>query len=279
MTTPAIRRPLVLEPARGWTGFQLAELWQYRELLYFLTWRDVRVRYKQTLLGVGWAVLQPVLQTCVFLYFFGRLAGFADRSQAVPYVLHVFSGQVLWTLFSQAVTGSSSSLVGSTQLVTKVYFPRLIIPLASVGVALVDLAVVLVPLAGLMAWHGVFPSVGILLAPAALLLTLCAAAGLGCLLAAVTAAYRDVRYVVPFAMQLWFFLSPVVYPDEIVPADLSTWLSLNPLHGLIRGFRAALFPTALQPQELAVSGVVSLLLLAGGAAYFKSVERRFADVL
>lgn len=268
----------VIEPSAGWARIEWGEIWRYRELLYFLTWRDVKIRYKQTALGVAWAVLQPVMSMVIFTLFFGKLAGFEQRT-SVPYHVYVFAGLLPWTFFASAVTNSSGSLVGSSNLITKVYFPRLIIPLSAVCAGLVDLGVSFVILLGLLLFHGILPSGAYLLLPVLLAGVLLTATGVGSFLAALTVAYRDFRYVVPFMMQVWFFITPVIYPLSLLPERWRWVLALNPMYGLIEGFRAAFLAQPLNGAHLGMSLVLSLLLFVGGAAYFRTVERRFADVI
>ncbi len=268
----------VIEPSQGWVRIDWREVWRYRELLYFLTWRDVKIRYKQTALGAAWAVLQPVMYMVVFTLFFGKLAGFEQKTR-LPYHIYVFAGLLPWNFFASAINNSSGSLVGSANLITKVYFPRLIIPLSAVCAGLVDLAVALGVLLLLMAVHGIPPTWLILTTPALLLGMILAATGVGSLLSALTVTYRDFRYVVPFLVQVWFFVTPVIFPVSIVPEAWRWVLSLNPMYGLIEGFRAAFLAQPVEWPYVGLALGVSLLLFLGGAAYFRSVERRFADVI
>jgi lipopolysaccharide transport system permease protein len=266
----------VVRPAPRWTGFGVAELWRYRELLFFLAWRDLKVRYKQTAIGVAWAVLQPLLYMVVFTIFFGRIAHVAHG--AVPYVLITLSGSTLWLFFANAVVQSSSSLVAGASLITKVYFPRLVVVLSPIVAALVDLVLAFVVLLAVAAAYGYYPSARIWAALPFTLVALVAAAGLGAWLAALNVKYRDVRYVVPFALQLGLFVSPVVY----VPVHLAgTWLTLyylNPMAGAIAGFRWAVVGGAL-PWQVALSLVVGPIALLAGVVYFRRSERAFADVV
>ena len=269
---------LVIEPPRGWVGINWAEIWRYRELLYFLTWRDVKVRYKQTVLGAAWAVLQPFMQMVVFSIFFGKMAGMAKQTD-VPYPIFAYSGLLPWTFFANAISNSGNSLVGSSNLITKVYFPRLVIPLASVGAGLLDFAISSGVLLALMAYYGIPITWQLLLVPLFLAGTILAATGVGTLLSALTVAYRDFRYVVPFMVQLWLFVTPVIYPTKMVPPAWRWVLSLNPMAGLIDGFRGAFLGRALEWPTIAISLAVSILVFLGGAAYFRAVERRFADII
>jgi lipopolysaccharide transport system permease protein len=273
---------LVLEPPRGWVHINWGELWRARELLYFLTWKDVKVRYKQTILGVLWALLQPVLTMLVFSVFFGRLAGLGKQTGDIPYPIFVYAGLLPWTFFANAVTGSSASVVGNTNLITKVYFPRLVIPLASVGGGLVDLAVSFTVLIGMMLFYHVPIQLQLAYVPLFLLGVILAATGVGALLAALTVSYRDFRYIVPFMMQIWMFLTPVIYPakmlDQLSPKARLIY-EMNPMSGLISGFRAAFLGQPIEWQPIGISLAASLALFLIGASYFRKVERRFADVI
>jgi lipopolysaccharide transport system permease protein len=268
----------VIERKRGWHLVDLPELWRYRELLAFLVWRDVKVRYKQTVLGVAWAVLQPLATMAVFVGFLGRVA--AAPEGAMPYPLFVFAGLLPWTFFSNAVSAASQSVVGNQNLVTKVYFPRLVIPISAAGASLVDFAVSLGMLAILMFVYRVLPGTGVLAVPFILLLLGTAAVGVGTLLAALTVAYRDFRYVVPFGVQLWMFATPTIYLQaDALGERARALLPLNPAYGLISAFRQALLGQPIDTYALAVSGTVSVALLIVGSHYFRRVERGFADII
>jgi lipopolysaccharide transport system permease protein len=269
----------VIEPPRGWVGINWREIWRYRELLYFLTWRDVKVRYKQTVLGAAWAILQPFMTMVVFSIFFGRLAGLGAKTGGVPYPIYVFAGLLPWTFFANAIAGSGKSLVGSANLITKVYFPRLVIPLAAVGAGLVDLGVSFAVLLALMVYYGTTLSWQLALVPLFLVGTILAAAGVGSLLSALTVAYRDFQYVVPFMVQLWMFVTPVIYPPSIVPVRWRWLLSLNPMSGLIDGFRSSFLARPLDWPSITLSLLVAALLFLAGTAYFRRVEHRFADII
>jgi lipopolysaccharide transport system permease protein len=269
----------VIEPLRGWVGINGSEIWRYRELLYFLTWRDVKIRYKQTVLGAAWAILQPFMTMVVFSIFFGRLAGLGQKTGGVPYPIYVYAGLLPWTFFANSIATGGNCLVGNSNLITKVYFPRLVIPLASVGAGLVDLAVSFLVLVGMMAYYRTVFSWQLLLVPLFLLGTILAATGVGTILSALTVTYRDFRYVIPFAVQLWMFVTPVIYPPTVVPQRWHLLLSLNPMAGLVDGFRAAFLGTAADWQGIGISLAVSTLLFLGGAVYFRSVERSFADTI
>jgi lipopolysaccharide transport system permease protein len=274
----------VIEPSTGFGALRLGELWEYRELLYFLIWRDVKVRYKQTALGAAWAILQPLMGAAVFTLFFGRLAGIP--ADGLPYPLFSYTGLLIWMFFAQGLSQSANSLVGSANLITKVYFPRAIIPLSAVLGGLVDLAVAS-PVLLILMWHyGVWPGVGALVLPGLLLLALITTSGVGLYLSALNVEYRDVRYVVPFLIQLLLFLTPVIYPASKVAPVLARlgapeWVwGLNPMAGVVEGFRWALLraPTHPGPQIVA-SCVTATLLLVTGAIFFRSVERSLADVV
>ena len=273
--------PLVtIEPSGAWSAINLRELWAYRELLYFLTWRDVKVRYKQTLLGVAWVVVQPLAQMLIFTLFFGRLAGLENQTGGVPYPLFAFAGLLPWTFFANATTNSGNSLVGSAHLITKIYFPRLLVPTAAVAAACVDLAIAAVVLAALMVYYGVGLTWGLLLLPVLVALTGLLALGTGLLLSALNVKYRDVRHALPFLMQLWMFASPVIYPTALVPVGWRWLLALNPMTGIIEGFRAALFGNGqIAWGSLGVSAAVTLVLFVFSAFFFRRMEKGFADVI
>jgi lipopolysaccharide transport system permease protein len=276
---------LVIERRSGWRLLDLGELWRFRELLGFFIWRDIKVRYKQTVLGAAWAVLQPLATTVVFTVFLGRLAGVATGEWADKYPLFAFTGLLAWTFLSTAVANASHSVIGSQNLVTKVYFPRAIIPMGALGVCLVDFAIGFTFLAVMMAFYGVAPGWAVILVPVLVLLMVVLALGVGMLLAALTVSYRDFRYVVPFGVQLWMFVTPSIYMDvsntDLGPRGqaLLTLLPLNPAYGLIAAFRQAMLDQPLDVYALAVSGAVSVTLLASGALYFTRVERSFADIV
>ena len=267
----------VLEARSGWIPIGWGELWEYRELLGFLVWRDVKVRYKQTVLGAAWAILQPLMTMVMFTLLFGRWAKMP--SDGIPYPVFAFAALLPWTFFSNAVSSAASSLVGNTHLISKVYFPRLLIAMAPIGTGLVDFAVALGVMLVLLAFYGVGVSWQLAAIPALLLLTLVIAFGVGSLLAALCGTYRDVRYVVPPLLQLWMFASPVIYPVGLIPARLRWLLYLNPLVGAIDGFRSALLGLPFNVPAIATSCVVALVSLSVGFAYFRRVERRVADLI
>ena len=270
----------VIEPRPGWHIVDVRELWRYRELLVFLAWRDVAIRYKQTILGVGWAVLQPLATMLVFSLFLGKMGGLAKEMPKGFYSLFVLVGVLPWTFFSNGISLAGNSVVTNQNLVTKVYFPRLLIPISAVGGCLFDFAISVVLLAGMMVWYQVVPGWQILLAPLVMLLLIAAAVGVGTLLAALIVAQRDFRYILNFAVQLWMFATPAIYLTEFAPGSLSAWLMpLNPVHGLIDAFRHTILGGKIDWYSFGVSGAVSLALLFLGGLYFRKVERGFADII
>ncbi len=276
--SPTYRGVTVIEPSRGWISLQLREVWEYRDLLLFLAWRDVSVRYKQTILGAAWAIIQPFFSMVVFSLFFGRLAGIP--SDGVPYPIFSYAAMLPWTYFATAMSNSSDSLVGSSNLLTKVYFPRLVIPLASVMPAFIDFAIAFVVLLGMMAFYGIAPTWNVVWLPAFLLLALITALGVGLWLSAMNVQYRDIRYAVPFLVQFWMFSSPVTYPSSIIPDQWRALYGLNPMAGVIEGFRWALLGTETGPGPMtAVSALAAIVLLLSGAFYFRRMEKTFADVV
>jgi lipopolysaccharide transport system permease protein len=270
--------PLVIEPARGWVPVRLGELWAYRELVYFLAWRDVKVRYKQTALGVAWAVLQPFMTMVVFSIVFGRLAGIP--SDGVPYPLFAFAALVPWAFFSTALTNAAGSLVSNATLISRVYFPRLAIPVSSVAAAAVDLACALGVFALVAAYFERTATPRLLALPLLVAIAGIAALGVGLWLAALQARFRDVRYLIPVVLQLWLFVTPVAYPTSLVPDRWRTLYALNPMVGVVDGFRSALLGHAALPvTSLAWATIVGLALLASGVVFFRRVERTLADTV
>jgi homopolymeric O-antigen transport system permease protein len=270
---------IIIERKSGWQWLNVKELWRYRELLYFLVWRDIKVRYKQTVLGAAWAVLQPLAMMIVFSLFFGRLAEMP--SAKLPYPLFVFAGLLPWFFFANALGSAGQSVVGNQNLITKVYFPRLLIPAGAVAVCLVDWAIGFVMLLLMMAGYGVTPGWGLAWIPLLMVGLITASMGMGTWLSALTVAYRDFRYVIPFMIQLWMFATPSVYmqTDKMLHPRWSYVLPLNPAHGLIANFRAAVLGLEIDPYSLTISWLVSGLLLVCGCLYFQRVERSFADVI
>ena len=258
-------------------GLKLRELWTYRELLFFLTWRDIKLRYKQTALGATWVIIQPLFAMLLFTLFFGKLAKMP--SDNVPYPLFAYAGLVPWTFFSNAITNSGQSLVGSSQLISKVYFPRIYIPAGAVGAGLLDFAIASVLLAPMLIYYRIALTRQILFLPAFALLATLLALAVGMWLAALNVKYRDIRYAIPFLVQLWLFASPVIYPASIVPAKWKWVLAINPMTGVIEGFRSSLLGTPFDRASVVSSGVITLLLLVLSFIAFRRVEDSFADVV
>jgi lipopolysaccharide transport system permease protein len=276
MTTHAGTSTITITPSRGWSSLRMSEFWQYRELLYFLVWRDVKVRYKQTALGAAWAIIQPLMTMVVFAVFFGKLARMP--SDGIPYPVFAFTALVPWTFFANALTHASNSLVGSANLIKKVYFPRLVVPIASVLSGLVDFVLAFTVLLGLLSWYGVGISLKMAWLPLFAAQALVTALAVALWLSALNVEYRDVRYVLPFITQLWLFATPVAYPSSLLPEPWRTVYGLNPMAGVVEGFRWALLDTGTAPGPmLAVSSLASIVLLIGGAYYFRWHERTFAD--
>ena len=275
----AVERPVArIVPQRGWLELGLGELWEYRELLYFLVWRDIKVRYKQTVIGAAWAVLQPFLTMVIFSLFFGVLAHIP--SQGLPYPIFYYCALLPWMYFAGALQGATGTVVEHQRVITKVYFPRVLLPLASVVSGLVDFAIAFVVFLGMMLYYGIVPTKAILLLPGLLLLAALTALGVGLWLSALNAIYRDVRYVVPFLVQFWMFASPVAYPSALVPARWRWLYGLNPMAGVIEGFRWALTGHGQPPDRLLwISVGTVLLLVGGGLAYFQRMEATIADVV
>lgn len=271
--------PLIrIRPSEGWVSLGLSGLWEYRELLYFLTWRDIKVRYKQTVMGAAWAIIQPFFTMVVFSVVFGRLA--KVPSDGIPYPIFSYAALVPWTFFANAVTRSSNSLVGSANLIKKVYFPRLVVPISSVMSGVIDFVVAFVVLLGMMLYFGIAPTARIFWLPLLLLLAFATALGVGSWLGAMNVQFRDVGHTVPFLTQFWLFATPVAYPTSLLPESWRVVYGLNPMVGVVEGFRWALLgvETAHGP-TIIVSSVTALVLLVGGAFYFRRMERTFADVV
>ncbi|MEX1245579.1 MAG: ABC transporter permease [Thermoanaerobaculia bacterium] len=269
---------IVIRPSKGWIPLKLHEVWAYRELLYFLVWRDIKVRYKQTALGAAWAIIQPFFSMVVFSLFFGKLAKMP--SDGIPYPIFAYAALVPWTFFANGLSQSANSLVDSANLIRKVYFPRLTIPIANVLSGLVDFALAFVVLVGMMLWYGIFPTGRIVWLPLFLLLALVTALAVGLWLSVLNVEYRDVRYTIPFLTQFWMFATPIVYPSSLLPEPWRTLYGINPMVGVVEGFRWALLDTKTAPGPMiAVSAVAALVLLVGGAYYFRRMEKTFADVV
>ncbi len=268
---------IVIRPMQGWIPINLRELWEYRELLYFLTWREIKVRYKQTALGGAWAIIQPLFMMVVFTLFFGKLAKIP--SDGIPYPIFNYAALLPWTLFAEGITRSTNSMVQDSNLIKKVYFPRLVMPTSGILSPLVDFAIAFTILIGMMYYYGFAPSMRILWLPVFVLLALMTALGVGLWLSAMNVQYRDVRYVVPFLIQLWLFASPVVYSSTLLPESYRAIYGLNPMAGVIEGFRWALLGTNPPGSMMAVSVIIVLVILISGAFYFRRMEKTFADVV
>ena len=267
-----------IEPPRGWIPLNLRDLWEYRELLYFLAWRDVKVRYKQTVLGASWAILQPFFTMVVFSLFFGRLAGIP--SEGMPYPIFSYAALVPWQFFASGLTRSSGSIVGSANLIRKVYFPRLVIPVAAIMPGAVDFCLAFLVLLVMMAFYGIVPTVNVLWLPLLLLLAFATALGTGMWFTALNVQFRDVGYIVPFLVNAWMFATPIVYPSSLLDEPWRTVYGINPMAGVVEGFRWALLGTDTQPGSMIlVSAVVAVGLLISGAYYFRRMEKSFADVV
>lgn len=270
--------PLItIRPSSTWAAVNLKEVWAYRDLLYFLMWRDVKVRYKQTALGAAWALIQPLFTMLIFWLFFGRLAGMP--SDGISYPLFALAGLIPWTYFANAINSSGNSLVGSANLITKVYFPRMIIPFAAVGAGLVDLAIAFGLMAAMMLWFHVPVTVNLLMLPALVMLTMLLATGVGMFMSALNVKYRDIRYALPFCIQIWMFASPIIYPVTLVPKQWRWLLHLNPMAGIIDGYRAAIFGKPFDWQGLAIASGITIAVLIYAAFHFRRMEKTFADIV
>ena len=271
-------KPVVVIEKRAWLAPDLKELWAYRELLYFLMWRDVKVRYKQTVLGVIWVVLQPLLMMLVFAFLFGRVAGI--KSDGLPYSLFAYTGLLMWTFFSSAVNAAGNSLVNSAGLITKVYFPRLLVPIAAVGATLVDFAVAFIPLVIMMIFWKVQLTLNLLLLPVFIVMVVVLALGAGMWMAALNVKYRDIRLALPFVIQLWFFASPIIYPLSMVEGKLRWVLALNPMAGIIEGFRTSVYShKPFDWSTIGFAAVVAVIFLVYSIYNFRRAERKFADIV
>jgi lipopolysaccharide transport system permease protein len=268
---------VVIQPSQSWKLVSFKDLWAYRELLFFLTWRDVKVRYKQTALGAAWAILQPLFMMVIFTIFFGRLAGV--DSAGIPYPLFALAGLVPWTFFANAITQSGNSLVGSSNLITKVYFPRLIVPAAAMLAGLVDFALAFVLFVVMMVYYAMAPTIQVLFLPVLILLTALFALGVGTWFAALNVKYRDVRFALPFLIQIWLFVSSVILPSSALPQKYRWLLMLNPMSGIIEGYRSALFGLPFDWPALGVAGAITAAVLLYAIYSFARVERSFADII
>jgi lipopolysaccharide transport system permease protein len=282
VSAPSVERSRLLhtriEPSKGWISLGLKDLWQYRELLFFLTWRDIKVRYKQTALGAAWAIIQPLFTMLLFTLFFGRLA--KVPSDGIPYPLFSYAALLPWQLFAYALTESSNSVVANERLITKVYFPRLFVPMASILAGLVDFVIAFTLVIGMMVWYGVRPTWAVLTLPFFVIFTMVSALGVGLWLSALNVQYRDVRYTLTFIVQFWLIASPVAYSSTLVPARWRPFYGLNPMAGVIEGFRWALLGKTNAPGAMLwVSVVVVALVLIGGLYYYRRMEKTFADIV
>jgi lipopolysaccharide transport system permease protein len=276
--TPVQNASVLIRPISGWVPINLRDLWEYRELLYFLTWRDIKVRYKQTALGMGWVVLQPLLLMLVFTMFFGRLVELP--SDGIPYPLFTYTALLPWQLFSRALNEGSMSLIAHERVITKTYFPRILLPASAVLASLIDFGIAFLVLIGFILFYGVHPGLAIFTLPVFVLLVVMTAFGVSLWLAAFNVLYRDVRYVLPFLTQLWMFATPIIYPVSVVPDSWRLLYSLNPMVGVVEGFRWALLGnTSGMDAMFGLSALVVASVLGGGILYFQSVQQTFADVI
>jgi len=268
----------IIRPSRGWISLNLRDLWEYRELLYFLTWRDIKVRYKQTVLGAAWAIIQPFFTMVVFSLFFGKLA--KVPSDDIPYPIFSYAALVPWTFFANGLSQSSTSLVASANLIQKVYFPRLVVPISAVISGGVDFVLAFVVLVGMMLFYGIVPTAAVVWLPLLLLLALVTSLGVGLWLTAMNVQFRDVRYAVPFLVQAWMFATPIAYPSSLLDEPWRTVYGINPMAGVVEGFRWALLGTETAPGPIVlVSALVAVVILISGAYYFRRMEKTFADVV
>jgi len=281
-TSPRVPVPLaeiVLEPPRGWFNLRLREMWHYRELLFFFVWRDLKVRYKQTVLGASWAILQPLMTMVIFSIIFGTVAKITPPD-GIPYPIYAYTALLPWHLFSGALSGAAGSLISNQSMITKVYFPRILMPLASVISALVDFAIAFVVLIGMLIYYHITPGWGVLLLPLFTLLALMTALSVGLWLSSFNVKYRDFKYIVPFLLTFWQYATPVAYPATLIPEKWRLIFSLNPMTGVVEGFRWALLNQHTDVVPLLIfSGVIMLLILVSGLVYFQRMERTFADVV
>ena len=278
LTIPSDLSKTRREPSKKWAWPKLRELWEYRELLFFFAWRDIKVRYRQTVMGVLWAIIQPFLTMVIFSLFFGRLANIP--SDGVPYPVFSFAALVPWTFFANALTQASNSLVLSGNMLKKIYFPRLALPIATVLAGVIDFVLAFIVLLGIMFYYGLVPTANIIWLPFFALLALVTSIGVSLWLAAMNVQFRDVRYTIPFLTQAWLFVTPIAYPSSLLPESLRIVYGLNPMSGVVEGFRWALLGTDTAPGPmLIVSSLVALILLVTGAFYFRRMENSFADVI
>jgi lipopolysaccharide transport system permease protein len=278
ISTKLDREIIILRPPSGWGALNLKDLWRYRELIYFLTWRDLKVRYKQTALGAAWAILQPFLSMVVFSIFFGGLLKVSSGD--VPYPIFSYTGLLPWIMFSKALTNASRSLVVNRNMITKVYFPRMVIPMSPIFASMVDFVIAFVILLGMMFFYRITPTTAVWTLPLFIILALVTALGVGLWLSSLNVIYRDIGYILPFLTQLWFYVTPIVYSATIVPEQWRILYALNPMVGVVEGFRWALLGTDTAPGPMvAVSALIAFLLLITGMYYFRRMERNFADLV
>ena len=268
---------IIIKPTRGWISLKLKDIWRYRELLYFLTWRDVKIRYKQTVIGFLWAIIQPFLKMVVFSVIFGGLAKI--DSEGFPYPIFLYAGLLPWHFFASSVSRSGESITGSTNLITKVYFPRLIIPIASVGACLVDFAISFIILIVMMFYYSIIPTLSTFMILPLVLATIFTALGVGLLISALNVAYRDFRYIVPFFVQIWMFLTPVIYPTGIIPENWRWLILLNPMAGVVDAYRSAILGKPFEWGNLGISMGIAVVIFLCGLMYFRKTERYFADII
>jgi lipopolysaccharide transport system permease protein len=267
-----------IKPSTGWISLNLRDLWEYRELAYFLTWRDIKVRYKQTVLGASWAIIQPFFTMIIFSIFFGRLAGLP--SDGVPYTIFAYAALVPWTFFANGLSNSSNSLVGSSNLLKKVYFPRLVIPISAILAGVIDFILAFIVLILMMISFKIYPTVNVFFLPLLLLLALVTSLGVGLWLSALNVQFRDIRYAVPFVINAWMFATPIAYPSSLLEEPWRTLYGLNPMAGVVEGFRWALLGTETQPGAMVfISAAVAIIVFIGGLYYFRRMEKTFADVV
>jgi lipopolysaccharide transport system permease protein len=268
----------VIRPLKGWSALGMFELWQYRELLYFMAWRDIKVRYKQTVIGILWAIIQPFMTMIVFTLFFGRMAQLP--TDGLPYPIFYYAGLLPWTFFSGGIRQASNSLIEGSNMVKRVYFPRMVMPIGAILSLVLDFALAFLLLLGMMVYYGLQPTVNVIWLPLLLVLAFITALGIGLWLSALNVQFRDIRYALPFLIQLWLFITPVVYPASLLSESWRAIYALNPMVGVVEGFRWALLGTDTRPGfTIVISTVTAIILLLSGAFYFKRVERTFADVI
>jgi lipopolysaccharide transport system permease protein len=276
--TPSTIHKTIIEPKKGWQFIDFKELKQYRDLFYFLVIRDIKVKYKQTVLGGLWAIIQPFFAMVVFTLFFGKLAKIP--SDGIPYPIFNYTAMVAWTYFATSITGAGNSLIGNTNLISKVYFPRLIVPLSPVLAGLLDFFIAFVVLIGMMFYFHIYPTIMVLFVPFLVILMVLTAGGVGMILAALNVKYRDIRFTIPFLVQLWMFASPIIYPASMIPEKYRLFYALNPMTGIIEGFRSVLLETVAFPFEMIlISSIISITIFTAGLFYFKQMERYFADII